>query len=346
MVDCVSGPVAIAACSMAVTTAAQMAAPWSAPTSAVSLFFGKSYPKCRLLQIQPQGMLKGTFCKESFLHQRHTWLTIKPSTIYDCWLSKDRLQIMASTGPFDNASSQPDKSRQTEVNSLMDQFSVFFEERASYMWLLGPILTTFVVVMLDANFPVTELRVIPYWIGLAGMFAFDMIFVLAAEVLFVFASTAIQYQKKPRDSPPWIGPWKYTGYPKGLPALTDYVLYCGLAIACGATILALIIGKLSQAILIFGPYTQLIGWQVGHEKTLEDDMSSAYPIVPVVYTLYRLRQLARGMKVVIVLGGGYFLALVIRLLLAVWILYLALHLAQIPWLYSTWNSNCDSQSNM
>lgn len=79
--------------------------------------------------------------------------------------------------------------------------------------------------------------------------------------------------------------------------------------------------------------------QVAYERLLINDRVPAFPLVPIVYTVYRFKQLARGMEIVNAMGGGFSLAFTIRLLMVVWTFYLGLRLTQLPWLYSTWNSN-------
>lgn len=79
--------------------------------------------------------------------------------------------------------------------------------------------------------------------------------------------------------------------------------------------------------------------QVAYERLLINDRVPAFPLVPIVYTVYRFKQLARAMEIVNAMGGGFSLAFTIRLLMVVWTFYLGLRLTQLPWLYSTWNSN-------
>lgn len=108
----------------------------------------------------------------------------------------------------------------------------------------------------------------------------------------MLADKAGHHQTISGGSPPWIGPWEYTGqlncaptftcaesfkalsllfvysncfcvgYPKGEPLLTKLVAYSGVAIGVIGVVMSLFIGKLAVGLPAFGSYLALIFVQV------------------------------------------------------------------------------------
>jgi hypothetical protein len=222
---------------------------------------------------------------------------------------------------------------------LREKVSDYIEKKSGYFWLGGPILATAAVFIPPAIIPLVQLLQKNYLAGLLATFGLDILFVLAADLFFVLADKAGHHQTIAGGSSPWIGPWEYTGYPKGEPMLTKLVAYAGVAVGVLGVVLSLFIGKLAVGLPAFGSYLALIFVQVAYERLLINDRVPAYPLVPLVYTMYRFKQLARATELVAVMGGGAPLAFIIKLLTVVWTFYLGIQLTQIPWLYSTWNSN-------
>eukprot|EP00246_Nothoceros_aenigmaticus_P006167 TRINITY_DN18950_c0_g1_i1.p1 TRINITY_DN18950_c0_g1~~TRINITY_DN18950_c0_g1_i1.p1 ORF type:complete len:368 (-),score=49.11 TRINITY_DN18950_c0_g1_i1:286-1254(-) len=231
---------------------------------------------------------------------------------------------------------RPRVQRQSSVRSKV---MGYIEKQAGYTWLVGPLLATSVVVLPSIVVPMIDLLQQSYLVGLAASFGIDILFVMAADLFLVLADKAGHHQAVPGGPSPWIGPWEYTGYPKGLPQLENYLAYAGVGIAAFALLVSLLVGKLLVALPIFGPYLVLIFVQLAYERLLSNDRLPSYPLVPILYTVYRFRQLARGMELVAALGGGLLMAFTLKVLLAVWTLYFGMYLTQLPWLYSTWNSN-------
>jgi len=250
---------------------------------------------------------------------------------------------VAAASSSSEASSEGGRQSRTkakqDVASLREKVTDYIEKKSGYFWLGGPAVGTAAVVIPPVLFSVVELLQKNFFVGLFATFALDAIFVLAADLFFVVADKAGHQQAVPGGPPPWIGPWEYTGYPKGEPTLTKVVSYAGVAIGALGLVVSLFLGKLAVGLPALGSYLALIFIQVAYERLLINDRVPAFPLVPIVYTVYRFKQLARGMEIVNAMGGGFSLAFTIRLLMVVWTFYLGLRLTQLPWLYSTWNSN-------
>jgi hypothetical protein len=107
-----------------------------------------------------------------------------------------------------------------------------------------------------------------YLAGLLATFGLDALFVLAADLFFVLADKAGHHQTIAGGSPPWIGPWEYTGYPKGEPVLTKLVAYAGVAVGVLGVVLSLFVGKLAVGLPAFSSYLALIFVQVSFPKLL------------------------------------------------------------------------------
>lgn len=240
-----------------------------------------------------------------------------------------------------DAAKQPSERRPRiqRQSSVRSKVMGYIEKQAGYAWLVGPLLATSVVVVPGIVVPLIDLLQQTYLLGLAASFGVDILFVMSADLFLVLADKAGQHQAIPGGPAPWIGPWEYTGYPKGLPQLQDYLAYGGVGIAAFALLLSLILGNVFVALPVLGPYLALIFVQLAYERLLSADRLPSYPLVPILYTVYRFRQLARGMELVAALSGGFLLTLTLKLLLALWTLYFGMYLTQLPWLYSTWNSN-------
>jgi len=245
----------------------------------------------------------------------------------------------------DSANGSPDsgKARKrtlaTDVKGLREKVNEYLEQKSGYFWLAGPVLATVAAFLPSVLVNLAQLLQRKYFAGLLSTFLVDFVFVLAADLFFVMADKAGHHQTISGGTPPWIGPWEYTGYPKGEPLLTKLVAYAGVAIGVLGVVLSLFIGKLAVGLPAFGSYLAFIFVQVAYERLLSNDRVPAYPLVPIVYTVYRYKQLARAMELVTVLGGGAPLAFIIRALTVVWTFYLGMQLTQLPWLYSTWNAN-------
>jgi hypothetical protein len=227
-----------------------------------------------------------------------------------------------------------------DVASMRDKIASFTEKQSKYFWLGGPILITTAIVLPSAVVSLVAQLQKNFLLGVATAFGFDVLFVLAADAFFVLTDKTGHHQRVSSEGPPpWIGPWEYTGYPAGEPALSKAVSFAGVAIAAATLVLSLLVGKLGIALPALGPYLALIFAQLAYERLMSNDRLPVYPLVPIVYTVYRFRQLARGMELVAAMGGDWFLSTMLRVLMVVWTFYLGVHLSQLPWLYSTWNSN-------
>jgi len=250
-----------------------------------------------------------------------------------------RVAAETSSGTSESGNTGRKRTLAKDVKSLREKVNDFVEQKSGYFWLGGPILATAAVFIPPGLVNLTVLLQKNYLAGLISTFVLDILFVLSADLFFVLADKAGHHQTISGGSPPWIGPWEYTGYPKGEPLLTKLVAYAGVAIGVIGVVMSLFIGKLAVGLPAFGSYLALIFVQVAYERLLSNDRVPAYPLVPIVYTVYRYRQLARAMELVTVMGGGAPLAFIIRALTVVWTFYLSMQLTHLPWLYSTWNSN-------
>lgn len=239
----------------------------------------------------------------------------------------------------DGSNSRQKTRAKQDVATLREKVSDYIEQKSGYFWLGGPILATAAVTIPPAILPLADLLRRNFLMGLLASFGLDILFVLAADLFFVLADKAGHHQTVPGGPAPWIAPWEYTGYPKGEPIITKVVAYLGAAVGVLGVVLSLFVGKLAVGLPAFGSYLALIFVQVAYERLLINDRVPAYPLVPLVYTMYRFQQLARAAGLVAVMGGGAPLAFIIKLLTVVWTFYLGLQLTQLPWLYSTWNSN-------
>lgn len=227
-----------------------------------------------------------------------------------------------------------------DVASIRDKIASFTEKQSKYFWLGGPIVITTAIVLPSAIVSLVAQLQKNFLLGVATAFGYDVLFVLAADAFFVLTDKTGHHQRVSSEGPPpWIGPWEYTGYPAGEPALSKAVSFAGVAIAAATLVLSLLVGKLGIALPALGPYLALIFAQLAYERLMSNDRLSVYPLVPIVYTVYRFRQLARGIELVAAMGGDWFLSTMLRVLMVVWTFYLGVHLSQLPWLYSTWNSN-------
>ncbi|KAJ7535891.1 hypothetical protein O6H91_12G049800 [Diphasiastrum complanatum] len=249
--------------------------------------------------------------------------------------------IWASSGEKtgDKSDARQRGGKHVKEDTAPRSFAHVLERKTGYFWLLGPILNTVVILIPTFVFSLVDLLQHSYLTGLGAVFGMDLLFVLSADAFFVLTDKMGHHQQVPGGPFPSSGPWEYTGYPKGLPHIWHYVSYAGVAIAVISLLTSIFVGRFPIALVVFSPYLALILAQVAYERLLSNDRLPTYPLVPIIYTLYRFRQLARGMEIVSSLGGGNLLALAIKLLTAVWTLYLAMHLAHLPWLYSTWNAN-------
>eukprot|EP00249_Psilotum_nudum_P015792 c25522_g1_i3 orf=557-1516(-) len=301
--------------------------------SAGSLYcLGQCNLKNKLFQVEQQGY---KFSLSSALWACQSIVSLNVCKHHP-WLPKGKLHITGSGRASDDASLS--QSEPTNVDSVKSQLMRFFQEQAGYTWLLGPILSTASVVIPAILVSVPDLLKKSYWSGLAIIFGMDIIFILSSDIFLVLADRAGHHQKIPGGPLPWIGPWEDTGYLDGLPYLTKLARNCGLGVGFLALILSLIRGKLPVAIAIFGPYLALILIQVAYEKILENDKVAVYPIVSIIYTVYRFRQLARGRELMAIFGFDARFNWIMCFLQTVCTADLTMFLAQIPWLYSTWNS--------
>jgi hypothetical protein len=244
----------------------------------------------------------------------------------------------ASENSDSNKSRQKTRAKQ-DVATLRERVSDYIDKKSGYFWLGGPTLVTAAVTIPPAILPLAELLRRNFLVGLLASFGLDILFVLAADLFFVLADKAGHHQTVAGGPAPWIAPWEYTGYPKGEPVVTKVVAYLGAAVGVLGVVLSLFVGKLAVGLPAFASYLALIFVQVAYERLLINDRVPAYPLVPLVYTMYRFKQLARATALVAVMEGGAALAFIIKLLTVVWTFYLGIQLTQIPWLYSTWNSN-------
>ncbi|XP_024370725.1 uncharacterized protein [Physcomitrium patens] len=269
---------------------------------------------------------------------------ITKQTLYGKPLRAKSLTVAAAASGSPNGSSEGEKAKpktraKQDVATLREKLNNFIDKYWGYLWLGGPIVATAAVFIPPATIPLILLLQKNFLVGLLATFGLDALFVFAADLFFVLADKAGHHQTNSGGSPPWIGPWEYTGYPKGEPVLTKVVAYAGVAIGVIGVILSFFLGKLAVGLPAFGSYLALIFIQVAYEKLLINDRVPAYPLVPIVYTMFRFKQLARAAELVMVMGGGAPLTFIIKALTIVWTFYLAMQLIQIPWLYSTWNSN-------
>jgi hypothetical protein len=151
-----------------------------------------------------------------------------------------------------------------DVASMRDKIASFAEKQSKYFWLGGPILITTAIVLPSAMVSLVAQLQKNFLLGVATAFGFDVLFVLAADAFFVLTDKTGHHQRVSSEGPPpWIGPWEYTGYPAGEPALSKAVSFAGVAIAAATLVLSLLVGKLGIALPALGPYLALIFAQVG-----------------------------------------------------------------------------------
>lgn len=186
-------------------------------------------------------------------------------------LRSKRLTVAAAS-ESSNGSSESGKARQKtrakeDMATLREKVSDYIEKKSGYFWLGGPVLATAAVFVPPAIIPLVQLLQKNYLAGLLATFGLDTLFVLAADLFFVLADKAGHHQTIAGGSPPWIGPWEYTGYPKGEPVLTKLVAYAGVAIGLLGLVLSLFVGKLAVGLPAFGSYLALIFVQVVLSQT-------------------------------------------------------------------------------
>lgn len=176
---------------------------------------------------------------------------------------------VAAASESSNANSESGKARKRtlakDVKSLRENINDYIEQKSGYFWLGGPVLATVAVFIPPAIINLAQLLQKNFLAGLLSTFFLDIIFVLAADLFFVLADKAGHHQTIPGGSSPWIGPWEYTGYPKGEPLLTKLVAYSGVAIGVLGVVVSLFIGKLAVGLPAFGSYLALIFVQVSFQ---------------------------------------------------------------------------------
>ena len=180
-----------------------------------------------------------------------------------------KILTMAATSGGPNGSSDASESSaksrtraKEDVASLRQQLNNYIEKKAGYFWLGGPIVTTAAVVIPPALISIVDFLQKNYWLGLVATFGLDILFVLAADLFFVLSDKAGHQQAIAGGPPPWIGPWEYTGYPKGEPTLTKFLSYAGVAIGILGLVISLFLGKLAVGLPALGSYLALIFIQV------------------------------------------------------------------------------------
>ncbi|CAM6120736.1 unnamed protein product [Calypogeia fissa] len=235
------------------------------------------------------------------------------------------------------ASKEKVEKRRTEIRTTITEF---LEKKSGYSWLLGPAAVTAAIVIPSTSVNLVTLFQKNFLLGLAALFFQDLLFVLATDLFLVLSDKLGHHQQVSGGPPPWIGPWEYTGYPKGYPKVLQYITYASVGVSILAMVLSLFTGKLAGALATFGPFLGVIFAQVAYERLLGNDRSPVSPMVPIVYTVYRLRQLSRALVLLpFIADGSGILTRCIHLSSVLWALYLGIHMTQLPWLYSTWNSN-------
>ena len=207
-----------------------------------------------------------------------TWSSIKFNPLRHAVTTQRKVlrsqrPTVAAASESSNGSSESGKARQRtrakqDVASLREKVSDYIEEKSGYFWLGGPILATAAVFIPPAIIPLVQLLQKNYLAGLLATFGLDALFVLAADLFFVLADKAGHHQTIAGGSPPWIGPWEYTGYPKGEPVLTKLVAYAGVAVGVLGVVLSLFVGKLAVGLPAFSSYLALIFVQVSFPKLL------------------------------------------------------------------------------
>ncbi|KAL2613301.1 hypothetical protein R1flu_024993 [Riccia fluitans] len=227
--------------------------------------------------------------------------------------------------------------RKTE--SLRGKISDFLEQKSGYSWLIGPIVWTAILVVPAATMNLASIFQRSYLGGLAATLGQDILFVISTDLFLVLTNKLGRHNQIPGGPDPWIGPWEFTGYPEGFPKILHYVSYLSVGLAALAVVFSFFTGKFFAAVAVFAPYLALIFVQVAYERLMVGERSPACPLVPIVYTVYRFRQLSRGLLLLPALKGGALLSKFINVSSVLWALYLAMYLTQLPWLYSTWNSN-------
>jgi hypothetical protein len=151
-----------------------------------------------------------------------------------------------------------------DVASMREKIASFTEKQSKYFWLGGPIVITAAIVLPSAMVSLVAQLQKNFLLGVATAFGYDVLFVLAADAFFVLTDKTGHHQRVSSEGPPpWIGPWEYTGYPAGEPALSKAVSFAGVAIAAATLVLSLLVGKLGIALPALGPYLALIFAQVG-----------------------------------------------------------------------------------
>ncbi|KAL3679721.1 hypothetical protein R1sor_022677 [Riccia sorocarpa] len=253
----------------------------------------------------------------------------------------------ADSGNQENVPSSDDGKKATKARdrvarkteSLRGKISDFLEQKSGYSWLLGPMVLTGMLVVPAITMSLTTIFQRNYLAGLAATLGQDILFVISTDLFLVLTNKLGRHNAIPGGPAPWIGPWEFTGYPEGFPKVLNYVSYLSVGVAALGSIFSIFTGKFFIALAIFAPYLALMFAQVAYERLLTGERSPASPLVPIVYTVYRFRQLSRGLLLLPALNGGALLAKFVNLSSSLWALYLTMYLTQLPWLYSTWNSN-------
>lgn len=181
---------------------------------------------------------------------------------FDSRKSRRVAAASSSSEPSSEGGRQSRTKAKQDVASLREKVTDYIEKKSGYFWLGGPAVGTAAVVIPPVLFSVAELLQKNFFMGLFATFALDAIFVLAADLFFVVADKAGHQQAVPGGPPPWIGPWEYTGYPKGEPTLTKVVSYAGVAIGALGLVVSLFLGKLAVGLPALGSYLALIFIQV------------------------------------------------------------------------------------
>lgn len=251
-------------------------------------------------------------------------------------LSDSKSQVPTDVGP--GTLRRPKSPRRQSV--ARSKITKYLQRRAGYAWLAAPLLATASAALPIFLVPLPELLASSYLVGLAATLATDLLFVLSADIFLVLANRTGHHQAVPGGPAPWTGPWEYTGYPQGLPHLQKYLSYAGVGLASSAIVVSLLLGprKFSVALAVFVPYLSLVFAQLAYERVVYSDRLPVFPLVAILYTAYRFRQLVRGLDVVGAMSGGLVLATTVKMLTVICTFYLAMHLTQLPWLYSTWNT--------
>lgn len=223
-------------------------------------------------------------------------------------------------------------------------------------WVLGPL-----CLVAATAFPPVVLRpVLEYSLGdtiltdFIAIFLTDFCFTAGAALFLYLTHTRGPHLRPSAGRAPWSPPTDRDGRPAGLALWAAAAQFAAVALPLVTILLALMVGTVQVATAAFAPYLALIAAQLLAERAAARWRSPARPLVPIVFTVFRLHQLNRGAQLVGALAVSlstneampdaalaaaaslsWFLA-VLQIVGLVWVCDLGVRLSFLPWQFSNW----------